>query len=196
MHRCILASLLVSASLLSAPVRAADYKIDPAHSSISFKVSHFLGRVSGRFGEFTGQVSFDAKNVAQAGASAEIRATSIDTGIAARDKHLRSAEFFDVEKFPTITFVAKKVVSTGDKSADVTGDLTLHGVTLPVTLATVYRGTFPDMTDPAKTRAAFEAHTKIDRREFGLTWGKMVEGVAAVGQEIEIELLVEAVSGS
>ena len=129
--------------------------------------------------------------IASAYSADRIEAKSIDTGIAKRDDHLRSADFFDVEKFPKVTFVSKKIEGT-PASFKVLGDLTIHGVTKPVTLTGKYLGSVKDGYGNQKT--AFDASTKIKRKDFGLTWNAALEtGGVLVGDEVEIALNIEAV---
>ncbi len=172
---------------------AADYVIDPSHSSIGFKVKHLaISSVPGKFGEFKGAFSFDPQNVAGSKADAEISAASVNTGEAKRDDHLRSGEFFDTAQFPTISFKTTKVEKISDTEFKAHGDLAIHGVTRPVVLDVTYGGS---ATDPwGKERAAFFATTSINRKEFGLTWNKVLEtGGLVVGDEVAITLEIEGV---
>ncbi|MEA3207102.1 MAG: hypothetical protein QOE70_159 [Chthoniobacter sp.] len=185
--------LLCSALFLvgaSAFAGTETYKIDPVHSTIGFKIRHFFSKVGGRFNEVAGTIQGDPAKPDDAQVSVTIQTKSIDTAEAKRDTHLRSPDFFDVEKFPAMTFVSKKVTRTGDNTADVTGDLTLHGVTKDVTLKVTFLGKGKTMNEAITT--GWEATTKIKRSEFGLTWNKVVEGTSAVGDDVEIELQVEA----
>lgn len=160
------------------------WNIDPTHSSINFSVRHMVfAKVRGRFGKFSGKIELGATPSAEA----TIETASIDTGVADRDGHLRAADFFDVEKFPAITFKSKKV-----EKNRVTGDLTIRDVTREVVLETEDGGQAKDPWGNA--RVAFSAKTSIDRRDFGLKWNQALEtGGVLVGEKIEIELEIQAV---
>jgi polyisoprenoid-binding protein YceI len=169
---------------------AATWAIDPVHSELSFKVRHLTGRVRGSFKEWNGSVVADPTQLTAGSTTVEVKTGSINTENADRDAHLRSPDFFDAEKYPTMTFKSNKVQVTGSEIA-LYGDLTIKGVTKPVVLKGTYGG---KVTDPwGKERIAFEAATTINRKDYGLAWGKMVEGVALVGDEVTIELAIEAV---
>ena len=171
-------------------VFAATYKIDLDHTSVSFKIRHILSNVQGHFKQFEGVFVYDPEHPETWKVNATIQAASIDTNVAERDKHLRSADFFDVEKYPTITFVSTGVTDVTPTNAKLNGLLTIHGVEKPVTLDLEILGV---ATDPWKnTRAAFTATTKINRKDFGLTWNQVLEaGKVLVGDEIVITLEVD-----
>ena len=159
--------------------QAAEYTIDPSHSSVGFKVRHLaISSVPGKFGEFKGTFSFDPGN---------IEASKVEAQIV-----LRSDEFLAAGKFTAITFKSSKIEKVSDTEFKAFGDLTLHGVTRPVTLQVTYGGS---ATDPwGKERAAFLATTKINRKDFGLTWSKTLEtGGLVVGEEVAITLEIEGV---
>jgi polyisoprenoid-binding protein YceI len=185
----ILASVLIGIS----SSHADTYELDPAHTSIGFTIRHLvISKVKGRFDKFSGTVELDAKSKPTVtAASATIETASINTAIEKRDNHLRSADFFDAEKFPHITFVGKKVAQQGDKSV-VTGTLTMHGVSKEIALPFTVNG---PITDPwGKSRIGIEAKTTLNRKDFGLTWNQVLEtGGLAVGEEVEIEIQAEAV---
>ncbi len=166
------------------------YSIDPVHSTIGFKVKHLFSYVTGRFDGVSGTIEVDPAMPESASVEVTIPTKSINTANEKRDTHLRSADFFDVEKFPELTFKSKKVTRTGEKTADVLGDLTMHGVTKEVTLKATFLGKGKGMGGQMQT--GWEAKTTLKRSDFGLTWSKMIEGVQVVGDEIEIELLIEA----
>lgn len=171
------------------------YQIDSAHSSVHFSVRHLmLSNVRGEFGKVSGTVNYDAQNPANSSVEATIDAASINTRDAQRDGHLKSADFLDVEKFPTITFRSRKIEAKGD-GGKITGDLTIHGVTREVTLEV--EGPTAEVKDPwGKQRVGASAKTKIDRREFGITWNAAMEtGGVMVGHEVKIEIDVEFVRG-
>lgn len=169
------------------------WAIDPAHTDVGFAVKHLMiSTVRGRFGSVRGTIQLDETDLAGSSVDVEIDAASIDTRQEQRDAHLRSADFFDVEKFPLITFRSRAVESLGDGRFKVTGDLTIHGVTREVVLDAVDEGRGVDPWGNQK--AAFSAETKIDRRDFGLGWNQALEtGGVLVANEIRITLDVQAV---
>lgn len=170
----------------AASTQAAEYGFDKAHTHIGFSVKHILGLVPGEFKEYDGTFSFDEKKPASSKVAVTIQADSINTNNEGRDHHLKTPEFFDVEKFPTLTFVSKKVAKTGGTDYSVEGDLTIHGVTKPVTLSVQYLGSDNMM---GADIAGFSATTRIDRRDFGLTWSKVLaSGNLMVGNEVNITL--------
>lgn len=167
------------------------WQIDATHSHIGFAVRHMLvSTVRGQFNVFSGTLNIDEAHPEKSWVEAEADVASIDTREAARDNHLRSADFFDAEKFPKLTFKSTNVAKDGD-DYKVTGDLTIHGVTKPVVFSVEYSG---QIKDPyGLQRAGFSAKTKISRKEFGLVWNGLLEtGGAVVGDEVKIELEFEA----
>ena len=179
-------------STAAATATRTTWKIDPAHSHAEFAVRHLMiSTVKGRFGVVNGTIALHEGDVTQSEVDVTIDVNSIDTHEAQRDAHLKSADFFDVERFPAITFKSTRI--TGDASAfKLTGDLTIHGVTREVTLDAVSEGRGKDPW--GGDRAGFSAHAKIKRSDFGLTWNQVLEaGGFAVGDEVKIALDVEAV---
>ena len=173
-------------------VQADDtYKIDPVHSAISFKVRHFFSYVSGSFKKFEGTISVDPDHPEKSSVKATIETASIDTKNETRDKDLRSDHFFDVAKYPTIIFKSKSVKQTGADSGDILGDLTMHGVTKEITLHVKFLGKGKGME--GKAISGWQVTPEpIKRSDYGLTWSKVVEGTAAVGEEVTISIDVEA----
>ncbi len=171
----------------------AVWNIDPAHSNVEFSVRHLMiATVRGRFADVQGAVTIDEDEPSRSNVDVTIKATSIDTRSEQRDTHLRSADFFDVEKYPEITFRSRKIEPRGDGEYKVTGDLTMHGVTKPVTLSATEEGRARDPW--GNDRIAFSATAKLDRKEFGLQWNQALEtGGVMVGDEIKISLDVELV---
>jgi polyisoprenoid-binding protein YceI len=169
------------------------WNIDATHTSIGFSVRHMvIAKVRGSFRRFSGAVVLDAQDPAAASVSASIDVASIDTGVEQRDGHLKSADFFDAEKFPTLTFQSTKVERAGAERLKVTGTLTIRGISRPVVLDVEQLGTGKDPW--GNTRVAFAASTSIDRRDFGLTWNQALEtGGVLVGEKIDIQLEVQAV---
>jgi len=170
---------------------AGTWSIDPAHSDVSFSVRHMMvSKVKGRFGTFSGTI-VTAEDPAQSSVTAEIDLNSIDTNNAQRDEHIRSRDFFEVEKYPTMTFTSTSVRSDGGDFL-LTGDLNLKGVTKPVTLKLELNGIGPDPF--GGTRAGFSASTEISRKEFGVDIDMPMDGGGVViGDRINIALEIEAV---
>jgi len=183
-----LTALLALASL----ARASDWTIDPAHTSAQFAVRHMMvSTVRGDFGKVSGTVKLDEKDLTKSSVDATIDASSIDTRVEKRDQHLKSPDFLDVEKYPTITFKSTKVEPGAEGHYNVSGNLTLHGVTKPVTLDV--EGSPKPVNDAmGKARLGGMASTKINRKDFGLVWNKALEtGGVAVGDEVTITIDVE-----
>jgi polyisoprenoid-binding protein YceI len=169
------------------------WNIDPSHSAIGFSVRHMVvSKTRGRFTSFRGQIAFDPDRPQDSSVQVTIDPASIDTADAQRDGHLKSADFFDVEKYPNATFKSTKVEDLGGDKYRITGDLTVHGVTKPVSFDAVFEGAGKDPW--GGERAGFNAALSIDRREFGLQWNKALEtGGVLVGEKVELTLEVEAV---
>jgi polyisoprenoid-binding protein YceI len=170
----------------------ATYALDPAHSSAEFTARHMvISKVRGRFGTLSGTLTVANGGQVPTQISAEIDAMSIDTREEQRDGHLKSADFLDVEKYPTITFKSTKITGSGP-SFTIVGDLTVRGVTKPVQIDASFEGQGKDPW--GNERLGFSGETKINRKDFGLTWNQLLEtGGAIVGEEIKIELNVEAI---
>lgn len=169
------------------------WEIDSSHSGIQFTVRHLvIAKVRGQFSRWTGTLEVPDGDFARASLNVVIDASSIDTGVADRDKHLRSADFFDVERYPEITFKSTSVTPTSADRLSAKGALTIKDVTRDVTLDVEVLG---QARDPwGNERAAFSATTAIDRREFGLTWNQVLEtGGVMVGERIDIAIEIEAV---
>lgn len=172
------------------------WKIDPAHSTADFKVRHMMiANVKGAIKGITGDLTEHATDASLSSIEAKLDVSTIHTGEAQRDTHLKSADFLDTEKFPTITFKSTKVEKKGEAEYAVTGNLTLHGVTKPVTLAV--EGPTAQHKDPwGNTRIGLEASTKINRKDFGLTYNAALEtGGVLVGEEVHITIELELVKG-
>ncbi len=169
------------------------YQIDPSHSSASFSVKHMMiAKVHGGFEKLSGTLHLDRANLSQSSVNVSIEAASINTRESQRDAHLRSADFFDVEKFPTITFKSTKIESVGSEgNLQVTGDLTLHGVTKSISLAV--EAPTNELKDPyGNLKIGVAATAKIKRKEFGLTWNAALEaGGVLVGDDIIITLDIQ-----
>lgn len=189
------ARLLIPATMASfgANVFAADYQVDVSHSKVGFSVRHMMvGKVHGRFKEFEGKFSFDPDKGTVSNTNFVVKVPSIDTDDAKRDDHLRNEDFFNAEKFPTMTLTNSKLTKKGKDKYKWAGDLTIRGVTKPV----VFDLEFVSPTkDPwGNNRAGFSANTRINRKDFGMTWNKTLDaGGLAVGDEVDIQIDVEAI---
>ncbi len=186
--------LIVALALLApAASYAATYEIDPMHSAAHFKVRHMMvSNVHGQFGKLSGTINYDEKDPAKSTVEATIDVTTVDTQEPKRDEHLKSAEFFDVAQFPTMTFKSTKVEKAGKGKLKVHGNLTLHGVTKPVVLEV--EGPAPEAKDPfyGKIKSGATASTKLNRKDFGLAWNKALEtGGVMVGEEVAITIEIE-----
>ncbi len=182
---------VAAALVIGSAARAADtYTVDPAHTRVGFSVRHLgISTVKGLFNKFTGSLVLEGN--ALKAASATIQAASVNTGVAQRDHHLRTADFFDATNYPTIVFKTREVKKS-DKGFMMVGDFTMRGVTrklrVPVTLS-------QPIKDPwGNTRIGLEAKAKLNRKEYGIAYNQLLEtGVAAVGEEVELEINAEAV---
>lgn len=188
-----LATALSFAALVSAalPCLAETYTIDPHHSQAGFSIRHMmLSNVRGAFSKVSGTVDYDPAKPAASKVNATIDLSSIDTHDENRDKHLRSADFFEVDKYPTMTFKSTKVVPKGKEHLEVTGELTLHGVTKPVVMEV--DGPTAELKDPKGAKRGASATAKIHRKDFGLTWNKQLDnGGVALGDDVDVTIDVE-----
>jgi polyisoprenoid-binding protein YceI len=190
MKKTLVSAFILAASLLP----AANYSIDSAHSAAQFKVRHLMvSNVRGDFSKLAGKLEFDAKNPANSKVEATIDVTTVSTREPDRDKHLKSADFFDVEKYPQMTFKSKKFVPAGPNSYKVLGDLTIRGVTKEVTFNV--DGVTPETKGMmGETRIGAQVSGKINRKDFGVSWNKTLDaGGVAVGDEVEITMDIEAI---
>ena len=188
--------IVLAIVMLLAPVgaSASTWNIDPEHSSIQFKVSHLgLVEVKGIFRKYQGTVTLDEKDIAKSSVNVTIEAASVDTGVEKRDEHLRTDDFFEVAKHPTITFVSKKVTPAGKGKLKVSGDLTICGVTKEVVLDVT--GPTKELKDPwGNIRRGVSATTTINRTDFGLTYNKILDnGVMVIGNKVTISLEAELI---
>lgn len=166
-------------------------QIDPAHSQAEFQVRHLLSRVRGRFTDLSGTIDFDQETPEQSSVAFSIRTASIDTNQPDRDAHLRSDDFFAVEKYPTLTFVSTGITARGRQQYDVKGDLTIRGVKKSVVLPVTYLGAAKDPWGNEKL--AFETEITLDRKEFGLVWNAALEtGGFLVGDDVRVNVSVQA----
>ena len=194
MRRRFVFLLLLTSFFASPAVWAASYKVDADHTSVSFKIRHLFSNVQGQFKTFEGTFDYDPAKPETWKAEGSIDAASIDTNVAARDNHLRSADFFDVQKFPKITFTSTKFTDITANGAKMQGLLTIHGVQKPVEIDVEVHGVGKDPW--GNVRSAFTGTLKINRKDFGLTWNEALEtGQVLVGEEVAITLEVEGILG-
>lgn len=166
------------------------FVFDKAHSQVGFQIRHFLTKVEGRFRDYDGRIVIDRQNPANSRVDVTIQAASIDTGNEKRDADLKSANFFEVDKYPTITFKSTKVTPSGKDLYSVTGDLTMHGVTKTVVVPVRHTG-FLNLGKMEK--AGFEVTFPINRKDFGITWNRALDaGGAMLGDDVQINVQVEA----
>jgi polyisoprenoid-binding protein YceI len=192
MKKVSILTLLFALVIAHSALAAADtFVIDKAHSSMGFQVRHLFSNVPGKFTDFSGAIHYDEANPEQSSVEVTIKTASVDTGVKMRDDDLRSPNFFDAQKYPEITFKSKSVKATGKNTFDITGDLTIHGVTREVILKAELIGKGPGMKEGTIT-SGWDATTAIKRSEFGLSWNKVIEGTQVVGDDVKIELHVEA----
>ena len=162
------------------------YSFDQAHSRIAFEVRHLLGTARGEFHRFSGTINFDREQPELSSVSARIEVNSIDTGIEKRDNHLRSADFFDVARFPQISFKSRSVKRASDRTGEIAGDLTMHGVTKAITLHV-------ELLDSGNNRTRWKVTTApLKRRDFGLMFGGTAEAVSGIGQDVAVNIEIDA----
>lgn len=192
MLKRIFSFFAVGILLSAAPVWASVYEIDAAHSSVNFKIKHLLSNTRGSFGDFEGKVEYEPGKPEIWKTEAAIKIASVDTKVTDRDKHLRGPDFFDAEKYPVMTFKSVKVDAVNETSAKLEGILSLHGVEKTVVLDLEILGI---MKDPwGNTRAAFTASGKINRKDFGIVYNKVLDnGGLMLGEDVEITIEIEAV---
>jgi len=190
-----LAALALVSSHSVSSAEATKWTFDGAHTIASFEIRHIFTKVQGRFNETSGTIVFDDKDWSKSSVEATIQAKTISTNNDRRDNHLRSADFFDVEKFPTLTFKSTKVTPGPNQTMKIEGDLTIKGVTKKVVLDGGFLGVgdFGMGGNKMGVKAGFEARTRIDRKDYGVIWNKTLDnGGTLLGDEVEITLSVEA----
>lgn len=178
-------------SLFAITAFSQTYKIDTAHSTVGFQATHLMvTKVNGNFKKFSGTIDFDKNQIEKSKVQVEIDPSSIHTGIDKRDEHLRGEDFFDVKKFPKITYTSTKVIKKSEKSFQVEGELNVHGVTKPMTLDVDFNG---ELNDPKLGKhVGFSATGKMNRKDFGIKFSQLMDnGGAVVGDEVKILLEIE-----
>ncbi|AGC43178.1 hypothetical protein MYSTI_01846 [Myxococcus stipitatus DSM 14675] len=183
-------SVVAMVVLSSSPAVASEWEVDSSHSSVEFSIRHLVSNVRGRFDKVEGTLSRDDADPTQSKMTLTIDVASIDTGVPDRDKHLKSPDFFDAAKFPTMTFRSTKIgKSTGKDAYEVTGDLTLHGVTKPVTLQVQDLGS---VKGPKGMVRGLEATGTLNRKDWGITWNNALDsGGTILGDEVKVLINLE-----
>ena len=190
LRRSRILALLVAGVAAAAVLSAETYVIDKNHSDASFQIRHFASKVRGRFADFEGTIQADPAKPESSSVTFTIKTASIDTNQPDRDKHLRSADFFDAEKFPEITFKSSKFTPAGKDKYDVTGTLTIHGVAKEVTLPVQFLGFAKDPW--GNDRAGFSIDTTINRKDYGIVWNKTLDsGGALLGDDVWVSINLE-----
>jgi polyisoprenoid-binding protein YceI len=184
----ILATALLTLVLCSGALAGEVYKFDQSHSTIGFSVHQFLGTTHGKFKKFDGKIEIDREHPENSSVTARIDVRSIDTGIVKRDNHLRSPEFFAVEKYPEITFKSRSVKRTGPQAGDIAGDLTMHGVTKPITLH-VKLVSSPNETKQTRWSVTTDP---LKRGDFNLMFAQAAESMSGISQTVAINIEIEA----
>lgn len=187
--RSMLLIALVSATPLFAQSASEAWTVDKVHSSAAFKVRHFVANATGAFRDFDAKINLNRANLASSNVEFTIQAASIDTDNENRDNHLRSADFFDVAKYPTITFKSTSIAAKSASEFAVTGDFTMHGVTKRITLPVTFLG-FAKVGNAEK--AGFEIETTINRKDYGVLWNKDLDGGGFVlGDDVKVAINLE-----
>jgi polyisoprenoid-binding protein YceI len=184
----IVAAVAAITVLSSIALANETYKFDQSHSTIRFSVHQFLGTTQGKFTKFDGKIDIDREHSENSSVTARIVVRSIDTGIVKRDNHLRSPEFFSIEKYPDIMFKSRSVKQTGPQEGDILGDLTMHGVTKPIALH-VKLLTLP--SDSKRTRWAVTTDP-LKRRDFNLVFAQATESMSGISQNVTVNIEIEA----
>lgn len=191
--KTIIISALTLAATVFANAQTSQWGYDDTHAKVGFSISHFgISETEGKFTKFSGSVLSDKPDFSDAKIDITIDVNSINTEAPQRDAHLKSADFFDVAKFPSIVFKSKKLTAAGKNKYKLTGDITMHGVTKEIVLDVIYKGT---VVDPYKnTKAGFKLSGTLNRNDFGLSWnGKLASGEILVGNEVELLINIELI---
>jgi polyisoprenoid-binding protein YceI len=181
---------ILLASLVALPLLAQEtWTVDKSHSTANFKIRHFTANVIGAFDDFDGTITMDRANPAKSSVEFTIQAASVDTKNEGRDKHLRSGDFFETDKFPTIAFKSTSVAANGKDAYAVTGDLTMHGVTKSVTLPVTFGGFLKTQRGE---KAGFEIETTLNRKDYGITWNRALdEGGFMLSEDVKVTINLE-----
>jgi polyisoprenoid-binding protein YceI len=190
-RQLLILSLLLPALASAEPaaVYPVVYRVDADHSGVNFSIRHFVTNVSGRFRDFDGVIKYDRQNPAASSVELTVKAASIDTANNDRDEDLRSKKFFDVQTYPTLTFTSTRVAAKDASTLEVTGNLTMHGVTREIVLPVTVLGT---MQAPRGEKAGFETTFTVDRKEFGISWNDVLDSGPMLGDDVKIHVDIEA----
>ena len=186
---------LLAAASQAAHADPVTWKIDPAHTEAGFEVRHFFSKVHGVFHDVDGTIVYDAANPTASKIDATVKVASVDTGNQKRDGHLQSADFFDAEKNPTLEFKSTKIVKTGKDKYKITGDLTMRGVTKPVTFDAEFLGSSAVSVEGQSwgSKAGFSATTTVNRKDWGINWNKTLDnGGVLLGDDVLVSINLEA----
>lgn len=189
MKKACIAALILALAPALAVAEPVTYKVDADHSGVSFSIRHFVSNTPGRFKDFDGTVKYDKAAPATSSVEFTIQAASIDTANNDRDEHLRGADFFDVQKFPTLTFVSSSVKPVDKDTLEVTGDLTMHGVTKKITIPVEVLGS---VKTPNGEKAGFETTFTVNRKDYGIVWNRMLDSSTVLGEDVKITVNIEA----
>ncbi|MGK2857783.1 MAG: YceI family protein [Thermoanaerobaculia bacterium] len=190
MKRSLILAIAIVAMMPLVASAADFYVVDKTHSDVSFKVRHLVANTPGRFTDYSANIALEPSDLTKSTVEFTIQAASIDTDNADRDKHLRTEDFFWVEKHPTLTFKSEKIVKTGNDEFDVTGTLTMRGVSKRITVPVEFGGF---MKDPwGNDKAGFTMDFKVNRKDFGINWNKALDqGGVVLGEDVKISLSLE-----
>ncbi len=181
-----LLSLLLPALAAAQPVT---YKVDADHSGVGFSIRHFVSNVPGRFRDFDGVIKYDRQNPPASSVEFTVKTASIDTANNDRDEHLRGKDFFDVQSFPNLTFTSTRVAARDATTLDVTGNLTMHGVTKEITIPVQVLGT---MKTPTGEKAGFETAFTVNRKDYGIVWNRVLDaGGSVLGDDVKVSIAIE-----
>jgi polyisoprenoid-binding protein YceI len=191
-RKALVVLAVIAVALATSDVQATEtFTIDPVHSGVGFKIRHLVSKVQGRFDDFAGTITVDREDMTKSSVELTIKSTSIDTDNESRDNHLRSADFFEVEKFPEITFKSTKIEKHGDDTYHVTGDFSMHGVTKSITIPVELLGFGPNPSGGQSV--GFEADFEINRKDYGIIWNKALDaGGFILGEDVEVTITIEA----
>ena len=191
MLRKTFVGLTLTLAMFAVQAQAQTFQIDPVHSNVSFKIRHIVSNVTGRFDDFGGTIEVDRADLTKSSVNFTIQAKSIDTDNEYRDKDLRSPNFFDVDKYPTITFKSSKIEKTGDDVYDVTGEFSMHGVTDTITIPVTVLGFAPGMR--GATMGGFETSFTIQRKDYGIIWNRTLDsGGLLLGDDVHVDVAIES----
>ncbi len=191
MKRTLILTALIATLGFGTAAAEGTYKLDTVHSAVGFNIRHLVSKVRGEFTDFDATITADFNNLDASSVEFVIKAASVSTQNEKRDGHLRSADFFDVENFPEITFKSSKITKVDSDTFAVTGTFTMRGVSKVITLSVDYLG---EMTAMGGTRAGYELSTTINRKDYGVSWNRALDaGGVVLGEDVEIEISLAAV---